>query len=67
LKALDIIYKDGYKYLKCGVIVMDLVPDSQVQGDLFNSAKTYIELRKTTSRSDMPVVRQLYENKGIKK
>lgn len=39
LKALDIVYKDGYNYLKCGVIVMDLVPDNQVQGNLFNNEK----------------------------
>lgn len=27
----------------------------------------YIELRKITSKSDLPIVRRLYENEGIKK
>lgn len=35
-KALDLIYKPGYKYLKTGIIVMDLVPESAVQGSLFD-------------------------------
>jgi DNA polymerase V len=34
-KGFDIIFKEGYSYLKCGVIVMDLVPVTQVQGSLF--------------------------------
>ncbi|MEO6315953.1 MAG: DUF4113 domain-containing protein, partial [Chitinophagaceae bacterium] len=35
LKALNIIYKDGYKFMKCGVIVQDLVPESSVQASVF--------------------------------
>jgi DNA polymerase V len=34
---LDTIYKEGYRYKKTGVIVMDIVPDSQVQAGLFDS------------------------------
>jgi DNA polymerase V len=37
LKGLDTIYKEGYRYKKTGVIVMDIVPDSQVQAGLFDS------------------------------
>lgn len=37
-RALDIIYKAGYKYLKTGIIVMDLVPEHAIQGSLFDSA-----------------------------
>lgn len=36
LKGFDIIFKAGYNYLKCGVIVMDLVAENKVQGSLFN-------------------------------
>ncbi|WP_018615722.1 Y-family DNA polymerase [Segetibacter koreensis] len=38
-KGFDIIFKEGYSYLKCGVIVMDLVPADQVQGSLFATKK----------------------------
>lgn len=34
-KALDIIFREGFRYKKAGVIVMDLVPDDQVQTSLF--------------------------------
>ncbi len=37
LKALDMIYKSGYKYMKAGVILNDLVPQSQVQTSLFDT------------------------------
>lgn len=36
LKGFDIIFKTGYNYLKCGVIVMDLVPENKFQESLFN-------------------------------
>jgi DNA polymerase V len=36
LKAFELVYKEGYNYLKCGVIVMDLVPATHVQGNLFS-------------------------------
>jgi DNA polymerase V len=34
-KALDIIFREGFRYKKAGVIVMDLVSDQQVQTSLF--------------------------------
>jgi DNA polymerase V len=37
LKGFDIIFKKGYNYLKCGIIVMDLVPENKVQGSLFSN------------------------------
>jgi DNA polymerase V len=36
VKGFDIIFKDGYNYLKCGVIAMDIVPDEKVQGSMFD-------------------------------
>ncbi len=35
LKGLDIIFKDGYRYMKCGVMVLDIVRDTEVQINLF--------------------------------
>ena len=36
--GLDIIFKTGYRYMKCGVIVLDIVPDNEVQLSLFMGA-----------------------------
>jgi DNA polymerase V len=38
LRGLDMIFKPGYLYMKCGVTVMDLVPESAVQFSCFESA-----------------------------
>lgn len=38
LKGLDIIFKSGYRYMKCGVIVQDLVPEDKVQASMFETA-----------------------------
>lgn len=38
LRGLDLIFKDGFLYMKCGVTVMDLVPESSVQGSFFDLA-----------------------------
>ena len=35
-RGLDIIFRNGYKYLKCGVIAMDLVPAGKVQANMFD-------------------------------
>ena len=37
-KGLDIIFKPNYKYMKCGVIAMELVPENQIQTSLFDQA-----------------------------
>ncbi|MEJ7610972.1 MAG: Y-family DNA polymerase [Ferruginibacter sp.] len=38
LKGLDIIFKEGYRYMKCGVEVMDLVPEEIIQLGIFSDA-----------------------------
>ena len=38
LFGLDIIFKPGFLYMKCGVTVMDLVPESAVQASCFDAA-----------------------------
>lgn len=37
VKALEIIFKPAHKYLKCGVEVLDLVPEGAVQSNLFDT------------------------------
>lgn len=36
LFALEAIYQKGYRYKKAGVLALDIVPESQVQGALFD-------------------------------
>ena len=36
--GLDRIYKEGYNFKKVGVMMMNLIPESQVQGGLFDTA-----------------------------
>ncbi|HHZ20521.1 MAG TPA: Y-family DNA polymerase [Firmicutes bacterium] len=36
LSGLSAIYKEGYKYKKAGVMVLDIVPEDRVQGSLFD-------------------------------
>lgn len=38
LKGLDIIFKKGYRYMKCGVIVQEFTPEGALQGSLFETA-----------------------------
>lgn len=38
LRGLDLIFKPGFLYMKCGVTVMDLVPESSVQTSCFDGA-----------------------------
>jgi DNA polymerase V len=40
MKALDIVYKDGYNYHKTGITVMDLIPEHQVQYGFYDEAET---------------------------
>ena len=56
LHGLDIIFKKGYNYLKCGVIAMDIVPDDRVQGSMFDQCdrkknKTVMEAMDTINKS----------------
>jgi len=36
LRGLDLIFKPGFLYMKCGVTAMNLVPESAVQGSFFD-------------------------------
>lgn len=36
MKALSLVYKPGYNYQKCGVMVLDLVPEQTIQLGLFD-------------------------------
>lgn len=36
LKMIRALWKEGYKYKKAGVIVMDTVPELQIQSDMFD-------------------------------
>jgi len=40
LKALDIIYRDGYNYKKAGIIVSGIVPETQIQLSAFDTSNT---------------------------
>jgi len=37
-KGFDIIFKEGYRYMKCGIIVDQLVPEDQIQHSMFDNA-----------------------------
>jgi DNA polymerase V len=37
MKGFNMIYKEDYRFMKCGVIVMDFVPESVLQGSLFSN------------------------------
>jgi DNA polymerase V len=37
LKALDVIYKPGFNYLKAGVIVQELIPETEIQKSMFDT------------------------------
>ena len=36
IKGFEIIFTEGYNYLKCGVMVLDIVPDERIQASLFD-------------------------------
>lgn len=40
LNALELIYKPGYQYKKTGLIAMDLIPETEVQTSMFDTADT---------------------------
>lgn len=37
IKGLSLIFRPGLRYMKAGVIVMDIVPEEEVQGNLFEA------------------------------
>lgn len=51
LKALNLIFLQGYSYKKAGVIVQDLTPSNVTQGNLFeNSDERHIKLMKAVDQ-----------------
>jgi DNA polymerase V len=37
-RGLDMIFREGYRYMKCGVTVCDLVPEENIQQSMFDTA-----------------------------
>lgn len=52
LIGLDRIFQPGYLYQKCGVVAMDLVPQSVIQGSLFEEETGRDKERKLMSAVD---------------
>jgi len=52
LKALDIIYRPGYKFKKAGVIVTNIVPENEVQQSLFDNPAIARQDRKVMTMLD---------------
>jgi DNA polymerase V len=52
MKALDIIYRPGFKYNKTGVMVMDLIPANQTQLGLFETDTNGAKEKATTVAVD---------------
>lgn len=56
LKCLERIYREGFKYIKAGVMVMDIKPEDQVQLNLFEPPRPIEEekaLMKAVDRINM--------------
>jgi DNA polymerase V len=62
-KGFDIIFKEGYNYLKCGVMALDIVPANTVQASFFDKCdrkknKTIMEaMDKVNRRLGKEIVR----------
>jgi DNA polymerase V len=39
MKGFNIIFMDGYRFMKAGIMVLDIVPENQVQTSMFDFAK----------------------------
>ena len=72
MQGLDHIYKPGYLYQKCGVVMMDLVPQDAIQGSLFDSEqrkktsglmKSIDEVNRQFERDTVRFATQSYENR----
>lgn len=37
-KGFDIIFNEGFRYMKCGVIVNDLIPEDQIQRSMYDTS-----------------------------
>ena len=51
-KLLKSIYKKGYNYKKSGVILRNIIPENQVQLNLFNNSKNYSRRKELFKRVD---------------
>jgi DNA polymerase V len=58
MKALEILYKPGYNFQKTGVIVMDLIPATVIQGGLFD------KVDRTKEKNMMDVLDQVNDRFG---
>lgn len=58
LSGLDLIFKPGFLYMKCGITVRDLVPESSVQASCFDQAD------KGKSRRIMQIMDQINSSLG---
>ncbi|MGZ5285821.1 MAG: DinB/UmuC family translesion DNA polymerase, partial [Flavisolibacter sp.] len=72
MQGLDHIFKPGYLYQKCGVIMMDLVPQDTIQGSLFDSVqrkksrvlmRSIDEVNRQYNRDTVRFATQSYENR----
>lgn len=70
MKGLYKIFRPGYKYQKCGVMLLDLIPDQHVQLSLFDQRDRQRENRlmnsldKTNARFGKDVVRYAAQGYG---
>jgi DNA polymerase V len=51
--ALDLIFKSGFRYKKAGVMVSGIVPDNQLQTNLFHEPKNTEKDRKMMAKIDI--------------
>jgi len=71
LKGLDIIFKKGYNFKKVGIMVLDLVPESQIQFGIFDTVnrdrdkKLMQSFDKVNARFGKDIVR--YAVQGFRK
>jgi DNA polymerase V len=72
LKGLDLIFQDGYHFQKAGVMVTELVPEDELQHNLFDTEdrkrskvlmKTLDRINKTFGKNTLRVASQGYERR----
>lgn len=51
-KLLKSIYKEGYSYKRSGVILGDIIPENQIQLNLFNTSKNFSRRKELFRRVD---------------
>jgi len=64
MKALDIIYRPGFKYNKTGVMVMDLIPANETQLRLFESDSNRAKEKATMTAVDG--INQVYGHDAVR-